>query len=150
MSSRHDTKVEWSEHALAQLAEGGHRSGGARAAVIEMLAGQGCCLTAQELHEALREDGSEVGLASVYRALELLASMKLVHRIGIGSTAYYEPADPRGDHHHHVVCDSCGDVSAFEDPALERAIDRLAGRMKYRVSGHDVVLHGTCPSCKSE
>lgn len=140
--------ITWNDHALATLKQAGHRTGGARTAVIEQLEEQPCCVSAQGIFDELREQGSMVGLASVYRSLELLTALKLVHRIDIDSVAHYEPADPGGEHHHHVVCDRCGDVAAFEDPPLERAIDRLAGRLKHKVSGHDVVLHGTCPKCK--
>jgi Fur family transcriptional regulator, ferric uptake regulator len=139
--------TSWNEHAEAELKRAGHRTGGARTAVIEQLGAQHCCMSAQSIFDSLRAQGSTVGLASVYRALELLSATKLVHRIDIDSVAHYEPADPGGEHHHHVVCDRCGDVSAFEDPSLERAIDRLAGKIKHEVSGHDVVLHGTCPAC---
>jgi Fur family ferric uptake transcriptional regulator len=63
--------------------------------------------------------------------------------------ARYEPLNPSGEHHHHIVCDSCGQVTAFEDPELERAIDRLAGRVDYAIDGHDVTLRGECPACRT-
>ena len=52
-------------------------------------------------------------------------------------------------HHHHLVCDSCGEVSAFEDVELERAIAQLADRVAYSVDAHDVTLRGACPACSS-
>ena len=109
---------------------------------------QHCCLTAQEIFDELRADGQVVGIASVYRALELLSRMGLVRRVDLGRAACYEPAHPGGEHHHHVVCDTCGKVAAFEDPALEKAIDRLARRLKYSVGEHEVVLRGACPDCR--
>ena len=112
------------------------------------MARQHCCLTAQDIFDRLREDGTEVGIASVYRALDLLTRMSLVRRVDLAEAAYYEPADPGGEHHHHVVCDRCGKVSQFEDEALEHAIERLAGRLKYAVAEHDVVLRGACPDCR--
>lgn len=141
-------RKQWAAHAGADLAEAGHRSGGARRQVIELLAQQRCCLSAQELFDRLRERDAGVGIASIYRALELLQRRGLVHRLDLDGVAHYEPALPGGDHHHHVVCDNCGRVAAFEDEALERAIDRLAKRLRYTVAGHDVVLHGACPDCK--
>jgi Fur family ferric uptake transcriptional regulator len=45
------------------------------------------------------------------------------------------------------VCDSCGKVEAFEDPALERALSRVEQSSGYRVAAHDVVLHGSCGTC---
>ena len=60
----------------------------------------------------------------------------------------YEALAPGGEHHHHVVCDDCERILPFEDPALERAIDKLAERVPYAIAGHDVVLHGRCPDCQ--
>jgi Fur family ferric uptake transcriptional regulator len=138
----------WAEHAREELRSAGHRSGGARAAVLDLIAQQECCLTAQEIFDRLRDERRDVGIASVYRALELLARMGLLRRVELADAAGYEPALPGGEHHHHVVCERCGRVAAFEDEQLEKAIDRLAGRLKYEVGGHDVVLRGACPDCR--
>jgi len=116
--------------------------------VLDVIAGQDCCLTAQEIFDDLRAAGRDAGIASVYRALELLTRMGLVRRVELAEAAAYEPALPGGEHHHHVVCDRCGKVSPFEDEALERAIDRLTGRLEYDVGGHDVVLRGACRDCR--
>jgi Fur family transcriptional regulator, ferric uptake regulator len=148
MASGHGTRDQWRDHALAELRRAGHRSGGARSAVVDLMARQHCGVTAQEIFDELRAGGKVIGIASVYRALELLSRMELVHRLDLAEAAYYEPAHPGGEHHHHVVCDRCGKVAQFEDEELETAIERLAGRLKYNVAAHDVVLRGSCPDCK--
>jgi Fur family ferric uptake transcriptional regulator len=106
-------------------------------------------LSAREIADELRAGGREVGVATVYRTLELLEGMRLLQRLDVGDgSARYEPALPDGGHHHHPhVCDSCGKVTPFEDPKLERAIHDLGDRVDYRVAGHDVVLRGDCPAC---
>ena len=138
---------EWIQHAREELKRAGYRAGGARAAVLETLEGEPCCLTAQEIFDNVRAGGGKVGIASVYRALELLSKLNLVRRVDIGSAACYEPAQPGGEHHHHVVCEKCGRVEPFEDPGLERAIGRLEDRVGFEVSDHEVVLRGRCPRC---
>ena len=51
-----------------------------------------------------------------------------MQRVDLGDgVSRFERADPRGDHHHHLVCGDCGKVEPFEDPALEAAIERVAG-----------------------
>jgi Fur family transcriptional regulator, ferric uptake regulator len=140
----------WEAHALARVAGAGHRSGGARRAVIESLARQECCRTAQEIFDQLRGDGRRVGIASVYRVLDLLASLGLVQRLDLGDgVARYEPALPGGEHHHHLVCVGCGEVRPFADPGLERAIEGTARRAEFAVDAHDVVLRGRCPDCRA-
>jgi Fur family ferric uptake transcriptional regulator len=142
------TDTVWTTHAVEALRAAGHRSGGARSGVIELLARQDCCVTAQEIFDGLRQEGRRAGIASVYRTLELLRELRLVQRLDVGDgTARYEPAHPGGDHHHHLVCDRCGKVEAFEDHTLEEALDRLADRLPHRVAAHDVVLRGDCGTC---
>ena len=116
-------------------------------ALIPLLAAQDCLLSAQEIHDRLRSDGRGVGLASVYRALDVLAQLKLVHRIDVDGVACFEPADPSGEHHHHAICERCGKRDAFEDAELERLIDGLADRLGYDLGEHDIVLRGRCPAC---
>ncbi|MGH2954765.1 MAG: Fur family transcriptional regulator [Solirubrobacterales bacterium] len=140
--------ADWAKVALEALEAGGHRSGGARRAVVEMLADEDCCLTAQEIAERLRAARGGIGTASVYRALELLDSIGLVQRVEIGEGGTrYEAVVPGGEHHHHVVCDACGRITAFEDAGLERAIGRVESRLGHRVSAHEVVLRGQCSRC---
>lgn len=145
-----DAAARWAGHALDRVARAGRRSGGARRAVIESLAEQDCCRSAQEIFDQLRDDGRAVGIASVYRVLDLLVGLGLVQRLDLGGgVARYEPALPGGEHHHHVVCVECGDVRPFEDAGLERALESAAGRSDVEVDGHDVILWGRCPDCRA-
>jgi len=144
------TASAWTDHATRALADAGYRSSAPREEVIRALAELRCSVTAREIADLLGERGSGVGLASIYRALELLDRNGLVQRFDVGEgVARYEPAMPGGDHHHHLVCDSCGTVEAFEDDALERAIHGLSGKTEFRIAAHDVTLHGECPACSA-
>jgi Fur family transcriptional regulator, ferric uptake regulator len=141
-------RTDWTQQTLDALSTAGFRRGGARQAVIEMLGRQDCCLTAQELFDALRSEGRSVGIASVYRILELLADRGFVQRVDVGSgIARFEPVDRSGEHHHHLVCEGCGKVEAFADEQLERALLRVEAETGYSVAGHDVLLRGACADC---
>jgi Fur family ferric uptake transcriptional regulator len=142
--------TRWADAASDRLAEAGYRRGGARRAVVDLLARQECALSALEIEGRLRESGRQVGRASIYRVLEELEELGLVTRLDLGTgTARFEAVDPAGDrHHHHLLCDDCGDLVPFSDAELERVIGRLSRRLPYPVSGHDVTLHGSCASCR--
>ncbi|HVV90195.1 MAG TPA: Fur family transcriptional regulator [Solirubrobacterales bacterium] len=143
------TETSWAERAHAALSDAGYRRGGARAAVIDALAGQGCAITALELEDLLRQGDAGVGRASIYRALEQLEQLGLLQRIEVcRGTAGYERIEPDGEHHHHAICRDCGRLIPFEDPSLERAIEKVAGRISFEVSEHDVVLRGVCERCE--
>jgi Fur family transcriptional regulator, ferric uptake regulator len=145
----------WVEQAEATLAAAGHKRGGARRALLELLAGQACALTAVEIENALRArepgDGAgrrNVSRASVYRILDELERVRLVQRVETGQAMVrYERVGEHEQHHHHLVCDECGLVMPFSDAALERAIGELSGKVPLRVSEHEIVLHGACEDC---
>jgi len=140
----------WTESALSRLRDVSGRSGGARRLVVEFLGRQDCCVSAQEIHDRVRAGGTQVGIASVYRALDGLDELGLLQRVDLGDgISRFERADPGGDHHHHLVCDDCGKVEPFEDPALEAAIVTVAGGRGYDVAAHDVVLRGACGDCRA-
>lgn len=140
----------WVQQAEATLAGAGHKRGGARRAVLELLAEQRCALTAVEIEQALRERRRVVSRASVYRILEELERLHLVARVETGQAMVrYERARADSEeHHHHLVCDSCGVVMPFSDPGLERAIAKVSERVPLAVvSEHEIVLHGACREC---
>ena len=144
------TASAWNQHALSVLERTGHRSSAPRAAVVGALAELGCSATAREIADLLEQRDDRVGVASIYRTLELLERLRLVQRFDIGeNTARYEPALPGGEHHHHLVCDRCGGVTPFEDEGLEHAIGRVADRVSFAIDGHDVTLRGLCPACRA-
>jgi Fur family ferric uptake transcriptional regulator len=139
----------WSERAVAELQASGHRRGAARRLVIEFLEAQDCCVGAQEIHRELVERGERVGLASVYRVLEVLAEKRLVQRVDLGDgLARFEPVRDASEHHHHIVCDDCGRIEPFADERLERVLRDVEGSSGYAVAGHDVVLRGACSACQ--
>jgi len=139
----------WSERALDELRTAGYRRGGARTRVIGYLEKQDCCVDAREIHQALGAAGEQVGLATVYRVLDVLVDTRLVQRVDLGDgVARYEPLRDSVEHHHHIVCDDCGRVEPFADERLERVLRDVEQSSGYDVAGHDIVLRGACSSCR--
>jgi Fur family ferric uptake transcriptional regulator len=138
----------WAVHVRAVLAAAGLKHGDARERVIDLLAAQSCALSAVEIEDALRAQGRRTGRATVYRVLDLLVEHGLVERVDVGEgLARFERVQPGGEHHHHLVCEECGALVAFDDPGLERAINGLSKRLGVRVDHHEVVLRGACENC---
>ncbi|MGH2943601.1 MAG: Fur family transcriptional regulator [Solirubrobacteraceae bacterium] len=132
----------WLQHARDMLSGAGLRASAGRTAVVELLGRQSCLLTAQEIADQLREQGSAGSTATVYRALETLHELGLVRRFDADGVARYEPVDPSGDHHHHIVLEESGDVVPFDDAELERAIAGIGQRLGLVVTSHEVILRG--------
>jgi Fur family ferric uptake transcriptional regulator len=138
----------WSDRAVAELRSAGYRRGLARRRVIEFLDRQDCCSGAQEIHRELQSLGERIGLASVYRVLDVLARKRLVQRVDLGDgVTRFEPVRDT-EHHHHLVCDDCGKIEAFADERLESVLRDVERNSGYAVAGHDIVLRGACSACR--
>ena len=140
--------ARWLEQAHRSLAGVGSRSGSARDEVMELLAREGCLLSAQEIHDRLRGRGRRVGMASVYRTLDLLSSQRLLRRVEVDGVASFEVMLASGEHHHHLVCERCGAMVAFEDAELERVLGLVQQRLGVPAAEHEVIIHALCPDCR--
>ena len=118
-----------------------------RRAVMEALDTVADFRSAQEIHELLAERGDEVGLATVYRTLQLLAEHGQVDvlRSSDGEAAYRRCS---GTHHHHLVCRSCGATVEVEGPAVERWADGIAAEHGYAEVSHTLEIFGVCSRCR--
>ncbi len=100
---------------------------------------------AAEQHQSLEEIRArcpEVGLVTIYRTLDLLSEIGAVRRLDLGDGPRYELAE---DHHHHLICESCGGVSEFERCPLE--LRRLRG-VDFEISSHTLEIYGRCADCR--
>ena len=140
--------ADWIGHAHATLERDGYRLSAPRSAVVETLATLGCSVTAKEIADRLHARGEDVGVASIYRTLDLLDKLRLARRVDAAEgVARYEPIDPSGEHHHHIVCERCGALVPFADPGLESAIESVSESTDFEVTAHEVVLRGVCAGC---
>jgi Fur family ferric uptake transcriptional regulator len=105
--------------------------------------------SAQEIHAMLRDRGERVGLATVYRTLQSLARSDEVDvlRSADGESVYRRCSS--AEHHHHLVCRSCGRTVEVAGPAVEAWADRVAAEHGFAEVSHTLEVFGTCRSCAS-
>jgi Fur family transcriptional regulator, ferric uptake regulator len=122
------------------------RSTWQRQAVLAALDEANSFCTAQELHDVLRHRGEKVGLATVYRSLQLMADAEEVDviRSEAGEAAYRRCST---EHHHHLVCRVCGRTVEVSGPAVEAWAGRVAGEHGFSEVSHTVELSGVCTTC---
>lgn len=120
-----------------------------RAAVEAVLADIDDFLSAQDLHARLRTQGESVGLATVYRTLQAMATDGDVDmmRTGDGEAVYRRCSS--GSHHHHLVCRSCGRTVEVEGPAVERWADKIGHENDFSDVVHTLEIVGTCSECRA-
>ncbi|WP_049565968.1 Fur family transcriptional regulator [Streptomyces sp. SBT349] len=123
------------------------RSTRQRAAVAAALAEVDEFRSAQELHDMLKHRGDSVGLTTVYRTLQSLADAGEVDvlRTSDGEAVYRRCSTE--EHHHHLVCRSCGKAVEVAGPAVEKWADAIAEEHGFVDIGHTVEIFGTCGDC---
>lgn len=130
-----------------QLKKRGLKATPKRLAIIEFFAQRDRILTPEEVWAPLKEKFGQFGLPSIYRNLEMLADCGILIKIHqFDNKRYYALCHHAHgeEHHHHIVCMSCGKVGEFEDCHLEQ-IRRVNG---FKVLRHFVQLEGICAQCQ--
>ncbi len=117
-----------------------------REAVREALGESEGFVSAQSLHSSLRERGSSIGLATVYRALADLAVEGEADSLQQEGESLYRACTP-GTHHHHLICRNCGLTVEIEADAVEEWAKSVAAQHGFTQPNHIVDVFGLCADC---
>jgi len=117
-----------------------------REAVREALGTSSGFVSAQSLHSRLREAGSPIGLATVYRALADLAVEGDADSLQQEGESLYRACTP-GSHHHHLICRNCGLTVEIEADAVETWAQTVAAENGFTRANHIVDVFGFCAAC---
>jgi Fur family ferric uptake transcriptional regulator len=103
-------------------------------------------VSAQELHLVLRNHGSTIGLATVYRALADLANSGEADSLQSqeGELLYRACTT---EHHHHLICKNCGKTVEIEAHEVEKWAEKVAKQHGFREPSHTVEIFGLCSDC---
>lgn len=131
------------------LREEGFRLTEVRRVVIKVLTESETALSAQEIYDQARENGHSLGIASVYRTLEVLTDLGLIQQIHQpqGCQAYWPAVT---GHKHYMICTKCGRIVTFvgqED--LKGLFQEVEENSGYQVQDHWLQLFGICQDCQS-
>ncbi|HEX6967541.1 MAG TPA: transcriptional repressor [Micromonosporaceae bacterium] len=118
-----------------------------RAAVNALLGEVAGFHSAQELHAMLRDRGARVGLTTVYRTLQGMADAGEIDVMRLPSGEHRYRRCSKSQHHHHLVCRSCGATVEVEEPAVEAWADAVARQHGYTDVHHTLEILGVCPAC---
>jgi Fur family ferric uptake transcriptional regulator len=148
---RNPKSWRWFWDALdAYLARQGLKQTRQRKQIVELFLDAKDHLSAEELHESARKAGHDVGLATIYRTLNLLAEAGLATQKSFGESRQVFEVNEPGTHHDHIICVVCGTVTEFENDEIERLQERIAEELGFELTGHRLDLWGRCrrPDCK--
>jgi len=131
------------------LAKKGLKQTRQRHRIIELFLSLDTHVSAEELHEAARQEDLGIGLATIYRTLNLLTEAGLAEQKTFGEGHFvYEVSTP-GAHHDHLICLDCGLVIEFENDEIEQLQEKVAAKYGFELRSHRLDLFGHCrrPEC---
>jgi Fur family ferric uptake transcriptional regulator len=131
------------------LRQNGYRLTPQRRAVLKAIAGSHDHATPAEICARVRREHPAIGLATVYRVINLLEGLDLICRVNLGGESRgYLMRRPTG-HHHHLVCSQCGRAVDFSDCNLSQLEQRLSRDTGFEIKGHLLEFYGRCPECRA-
>lgn len=133
----------------------GYRITIGRQAILDILAAEESHLSAEDIYTRIRKACPGIGLTTVYRTIDILNDMGLVHRLDFGDgRSRYELAEgPKKRHHHHLICTGCNKAINYTDfieeeiKLLKETEKGLSKKYKFRITGHRIEFYGLCERC---
>ena len=106
-------------------------------------------LTAEEIYNQIKKDypTSNVGIATVYRALSFLEEVDLITSITFGTEGKKYESNSKS-HHDHLICTECGKIVEFVDEEIEKRQEKIAKANKFKITDHSMQLYGLCEVCQ--
>ena len=106
-------------------------------------------LTAEEVYNEIKKEHPEsnIGIATVYRALSFLEEIDLIASITFGTDGKKYESNAKS-HHDHLICTDCGKIIEFIDEEIEKRQDKIAKKNKFKITSHSMQLYGTCETCQ--
>lgn len=123
-----------------------------RRIVLEVfLSRSGQHLSAEDIYGILHAEAMDIGLATVYRSLELLAEIGILQKMEFGDgCSRYEVGNltPDEHQHHHLICLKCGKVQEFPDDLMGDLEEDVARKTEFQIVDHQVKFFGYCKECQ--
>jgi len=121
-----------------------------RATLNVIIENQGKHLSTEEIYDMVKERCPEIGMATVYRTLQLFSDLEVISKINFDDgRGRYELNTHEDDHyHHHLICLKCGNVIEVDLDLLEDLEDEIEKNYDFQISDHRVKIFGYCSKCR--
>lgn len=102
---------------------------------------------AETLLNKVKEINKDIGLATIYRNLEIFCELGIAYELDLDSPYKYYELNVEGNHHHHMICMKCGKIIEFNDKALEDFENELENNYNFKIVNHQIKFYGICNNC---
>lgn len=106
--------------------------------------------SAEEVYQFVREQNPRVGLATVYRTLELFCELGILHELNFDNNCRRYELEQGDRHHHHLICLKCGKIVEFSDYVLQDLEGYIRSQHNFDVVDHRIKFYGYCSECRTK
>jgi Fe2+ or Zn2+ uptake regulation protein len=133
-----------------KLKDKGYKLTNQRKAIIEVLyEHKGKFLTAEEIYLKSKKIYNQTNFSTVYRNLEIMENIDVIHKTSISDGASIYELSNTDEHHHHVICKSCGKTEEIDFCPLEDIFLKVNSK-SFRLTDHRFELYGFCNECEDK
>lgn len=122
-----------------------------RRAIIEVLIeNDNAHLSSEEIYDMVRQNCPEIGLATVYRTMQLLDDINAISKLNLDDGCIRYELNLEGEdmhHHHHLICKECGKIIEVKEDLLDEIEKKVESRYHFSIKDHDLKFYGTCDDC---
>jgi len=115
-----------------------------------LLENKGKHLCAEDVYNLVKRKAPDMGLATVYRTLELFQEFDIIHSMDFGDgRKRYEFNDEEGlnHHHHHLICIKCSAIIEVNEDLLEDLENKVSQQYEFKITNHQLKIFGICKNC---
>lgn len=122
-----------------------------REVILEMLYNSDEHLTPEGLHHLIQQKHPDLntGIATVYRTLSLLEESDMVTSLSFGAQGKKYELGAK-DHHDHLICTKCGNITEFVDEQIEERQQKIAKELGFTMQEHSMQIYGICKNCQEK
>ena len=120
-----------------------------REVILETLYKSDEHLTPEYLHRLIQDNFPDLntGIATVYRTLALLEESNMVTSLSFGAQGKKYELGAK-EHHDHMICVKCGNITEFVDEEIESRQDSIAKALDFKIMDHSMQIYGLCKNCQ--
>ena len=147
---RNVDETAYLEELKLKLKDEGFKLTHQRRNIVEvLLSANGKHMSSEEIYDIVKKDCPEIGLATVYRTLQVLDKLGYTNKLNLddGCVRYELSLDKNAHNHHHLVCKKCSKIIEVEEDLLDQLEDAIKEKYGFDVENHDVKFNGYCSNC---
>ncbi len=136
-----------------QLKAKGYKLTPQRRAILEVIMdNKGSHLSTEEIYDQVKVNCPDIGLATVYRTLQLLSEIEILSKMTLddGLTRYEMNVNQDEHQHHHLICLECNKIIEFQGDLLDELEHKIEEDLDFTIKDHKLKFYGICADCKKQ